>query len=110
MRIILVAILAILVSCFLNVESDSNIQSDLASSRNSMSSNSLALLLSEKLISSSPSHQKLSGNSKHCLNKFYRCGSFVDQRDMQEYPWVEIGNQIWMAKNLNYNTYNETHS
>lgn len=29
-------------------------------------------------------------------------GTFKDNRDNQEYPWVRIGEQIWMAKNLNY--------
>jgi uncharacterized protein (TIGR02145 family) len=29
-------------------------------------------------------------------------GTFVDERDGQEYRWVRIGEQIWMAENLNW--------
>lgn len=29
-------------------------------------------------------------------------GSFIDERDNKEYQWVQIGEQIWMAENLNY--------
>ena len=28
-------------------------------------------------------------------------GSFTDDRDSQEYDWVKIGKQVWMADNLN---------
>ena len=32
-------------------------------------------------------------------------GTFVDERDGQEYKYTTIGNQVWMAQNLNYKTY-----
>jgi len=31
-----------------------------------------------------------------------KSGTFVDDRDSITYKWVEIGEQIWMAENLNY--------
>ena len=31
-------------------------------------------------------------------------GTFVDERDGQVYKYTTIGNQVWMAENLNYET------
>jgi len=33
-------------------------------------------------------------------------GTLTDPRDHQEYRWVKIGSQIWMAQNLNYDALN----
>ncbi len=35
-------------------------------------------------------------------------GVITDSRDGQQYPWVRIGSQVWLAKNLNYSGDNGT--
>ncbi len=37
-------------------------------------------------------------------------GTFTDSRDGQEYEWVKIGDQVWMAENLNYAQHDEGNS
>jgi len=44
----------------------------------------------------SATHESYSGNS----------GNFTDTRNRQSYKWIRIGTQIWMAENLNHETYN----
>jgi len=34
-------------------------------------------------------------------------GHFTDNRDGKSYRWIKIGNQIWMAQNLAYNTHKD---
>jgi uncharacterized protein (TIGR02145 family) len=55
--------------------------------------------------SSSSSASSSSSVSAYCKNNPDKCGQFYDDRDLQEYPWVKVGDQIWMSKNLNYGPY-----
>lgn len=86
----------------------SSLQDELSSSSEEKkeSSSSVEESSSSSVKSSSSSQSSSSSveslNSKKCKDPENKC--IVDSRDDQVYDTVQIGNQIWMAQNLNYRT------
>jgi len=47
--------------------------------------------------------REASYKDKYCFENKNKCKYFTDTRDNQRYTYVVIGEQTWMAENLNYN-------
>jgi len=73
-----------------------------SSSNISPSSSSVVLSSSSQQQSSSSIVSNSSGATPSSSSFIQDRGTFTDDRDNKVYNWVKIGEQVWMAKNLNY--------
>ncbi|MDR0516267.1 MAG: hypothetical protein LBH25_04410 [Fibromonadaceae bacterium] len=75
-----------------------------AGSGNSSSSGNSSAWQSSSSMASSNSNMLLSSSSIRSSSSVQYSGTFTDNRDNITYKWVRIGEQVWMAENLNYAT------
>ena len=77
-----------------------------SSSQNVLSSGSREGSSDSKMVSSSSWTGKLTYGTGEYLNPNIKYDSIIDSRDGHVYRTVKIGNQVWMAENLNFETEN----
>ena len=88
------------------ISSDSNAESNGSSSSSSSEKLSGASSSSADKVASSSSVVTLAMPCKTETEDNCEYGTLLDERDNQVYKTVQIGEQIWMAENLNYGTAN----
>ena len=85
-----------------SVTSAGSVTLNSSSSKNVLSSDSREGSSDSKMVSSSSWTGKLTYATGEYLNPNIKYDSIVDSRDGHVYRTVKIGNQVWMAENLNY--------
>ncbi len=89
------------------VSSSSSVEIISSSSSQSSTLSSVAVPLSSSIIVSSSevsSSSIIISSSSKALSSSSSASTFIDSRNGQEYTMVKIGTQVWMSKNLNFDS------